>query len=63
MLATTPNPSNSNSKIPSKFLSEDVQQDDHAPLWAYVSILDKEKKKGGNKRWSCNFYEKTFKSS
>ena len=33
--------SSSNSKIPSKFISKDVQQVDYAPLSVYVSLLDK----------------------
>uniref|UniRef100_A0A151UG35 BED-type domain-containing protein n=1 Tax=Cajanus cajan TaxID=3821 RepID=A0A151UG35_CAJCA len=55
--------SNINSKIPSKFISDDVVQDDHAPLWCYVSILDKNSEGGGNKSWSCNFCQKVFRSS
>ncbi|KAF1862044.1 hypothetical protein Lal_00026561 [Lupinus albus] len=29
-------------------------QDDHALLWAYVTISDKAKDGGGNKTWTCN---------
>nr|KYP56762.1 hypothetical protein KK1_003009 [Cajanus cajan] len=55
--------SNNNSKIPSKFVFADVVQYDHAPLWCYVSILDKSSEGGGNKSWSCNFCQKVYKSS
>ncbi|KAF1872176.1 hypothetical protein Lal_00033831 [Lupinus albus] len=49
--------------IKKNFLSANTTQDDHAPLWAYVTISDKAKDEGGNKSWTCNFYNKSFKSS
>ncbi|KAF1894413.1 hypothetical protein Lal_00027110 [Lupinus albus] len=55
--------SNSTSKSINKFLSANTTQDDHAPLWAYVTISDKAKDGGGNKSWTCNFCNKSFKSS
>jgi len=36
-----------NSKISSNFISKDVQQVDYAPLWAYVTLLDKRVEGGG----------------
>ncbi|KAL3027196.1 hypothetical protein AAZX31_03G036600, partial [Glycine max] len=38
-------------------------QDDHAPLWSFVTIKEKIGDGGGNRLWSCNFCEKVVKSS
>ncbi|XP_027351371.1 uncharacterized protein LOC113862485 [Abrus precatorius] len=54
--------SDSSFRIPSNFGSLEFQ-DDHAPLWAFVTIKDKLGDGGGNKLWSCNFCAKVVKSS
>ncbi|KAH1205718.1 hypothetical protein GmHk_16G046360 [Glycine max] len=38
-------------------------QDDHAPLWSFVTIKGKIGDGGSNRLWSCNFCEKVVKSS
>ncbi|KAF1881943.1 hypothetical protein Lal_00038587 [Lupinus albus] len=62
---STPNISSSSSTLESinTFLFANTTQDDHAPLWAYVTIYDKAKDEVGNKNWTCNFCNKSFKSS
>ncbi|KAF1898412.1 hypothetical protein Lal_00042104 [Lupinus albus] len=55
--------SSSTSKNTNKFISSNTTQDDHAPLWACVTISDKAEDGGGNKSWTCNFCNKSFKSS
>ena len=37
--------------------------DDHAPLWAFVTINEKGRRKGDNKSWTCNFCERPVKGS
>ncbi|XP_027363123.1 uncharacterized protein LOC113870830 [Abrus precatorius] len=54
--------SDSSFRIPSNFGSLEFQ-DDHAPLWAFVTIKDKLGDGGGNKLWSCNFCAKVVKNS
>ncbi|XP_027364746.1 uncharacterized protein LOC113871850 [Abrus precatorius] len=54
--------SDSSFRIPSNFGSLEFQ-DDHAPLWTFVTIKDKLGDGGGNKLWSCNFCAKVVKSS
>jgi len=53
--------SSSNSKIPSKFISKDVQQVDYAPLSVYVSLLDKWTEGGGTRDGLVIFVKKLFK--
>ena len=55
--------SGSNSSITSKLTSTETTQDNHFPLWTYVTILENGIDGGGNRTWSCNFYQRVVRSS
>jgi len=55
------NSSRSNLKIPSNFISKDVQQVDYAPLWTYVTLLDKRAEGGGTRDGLAIFVKKLLK--
>ncbi|XP_020424460.1 uncharacterized protein LOC109950316 [Prunus persica] len=43
--------------------NNEIEIDDHAPLWKYVKKLDKLGKGGGNTMFKCNYCHNTYKGS